>query len=178
MPHRSIFNNISAHADGERRGLDRIGRVASERSRRRRVFRHPQIDAGRRRLPSACAEGLKKKRRSRMKDGSDRPRGDAVPRWRCGSRRAPGRTFNIVGACRRRTPGDPWSIQKVPEDASHRDLSDTTLQFDETPRCSPSACAKMLLKTGVKNRCCRRAPGRKDASKSFARMHARVRKCK
>ena len=40
---RSIFGKLSAHADGERRGLDRIGGVASERSRRDAPLRTFQI---------------------------------------------------------------------------------------------------------------------------------------
>ena len=50
--------NISEHADGERRGARSNRRVASERSRVRRVFQHLQIGTGPQRSPSACAKIL------------------------------------------------------------------------------------------------------------------------
>ena len=77
-----FWNNFSAHADGERRGLCRVGGYSavvghnsavvgaegcleSEGSTGkvsvRRVLRHLQVDVGPRCSPSACSEMLKKK---------------------------------------------------------------------------------------------------------------------
>ena len=54
----------------------------------------------------------------------------------------PARIFSRhLGACRRRPPR-ARADQKVPKDASHRDLSDATLRFDLAPRRSLSARAE------------------------------------
>ena len=49
-----FFGDISAHADGERRGLVRVRGASSEWSRVRRAFRHLPIGAG----PLAFAFGM------------------------------------------------------------------------------------------------------------------------
>ena len=65
----SIFNHFSGHANGERRGLDRIesegsiGKVSV-----RRVFRYLQIGPGPQRSPSACSEMLLKNTAQRPLD--------------------------------------------------------------------------------------------------------------
>ena len=61
-PSADLFlDDFSAHADGEVRGVLDSRRVASERSRVRRVGRCLQIGAGPRRSPSACPRGAEKK---------------------------------------------------------------------------------------------------------------------
>ena len=62
-----FFDNPSAHADGERRGPDRIGGWASETSRARR---HLQVPSDRR-GSSACSEIFLKKRVSTNRDAVD-----------------------------------------------------------------------------------------------------------
>ena len=54
-------------------------------------------------------------------------------------------SFNVFGACRRRTPRTEVD-QRVPKDASRRDLSDATLLCDLAPRRMPSASSEKVAK--------------------------------
>ena len=57
----SIFNNFSAHADGERRGLDRIRAKRRKGLGEMRFFGCLQISTGPRHSPSACSEIFEKR---------------------------------------------------------------------------------------------------------------------
>ena len=56
--------------------------------------------------------------------------------------------FNLLGACRRRTPRDPWPIWRWLETRLTDDLSDAARRFDP----SPSALAVGMCRRVAKNR--------------------------